>query len=398
MSRRPARTTRPAALLAAVALVSLVVGVWWGGHPAQLPGFMRRTLVTRDSNAVISQAVNRILGSYYRPLRRSQLIDSSLEGVVASLHDRFSTYLTPAQFKAFNSSSDEGIGVDVVTVPSGQLVVLVFDNSPAKRAGIVSGDVITAANGHKLRRASGTVAAGLIRGAAGTTVVLEVGHRGHMRQIRVTRAVVLVPVVASRMRMAGGIKIGQVALATFSFGAHGQVRNAIDKLLRQGARAIVLDLRHNGGGLVEEARLIASIFIKSGTIVTTRGRSEPTQTMSAAGGAIRSSIPVAVLVDDGTASAAEIVAGALQDYHRATIVGSHTFGKGVFEEVRQLANGGALDITVGEFFLPSGRNLGGGGIQQGSGITPDVPVAAPARPGEDPALAAALRVVVAKLR
>ena len=147
----------------------------------------------------------------------------------------------------------------------------------------------------------------------------------------------------------------------------------------------MLDLRHNGGGLVEEARLVASIFLADGPIVTTRGRTQPTITLTAAGDAISPAIPVVVLVDRGTASAAEIVAGALQDRHRATIVGTHTFGKGVFQEVRPLSNGGALDITVGEYFLPSGRNLGGGGIKQGAGITPDVAASAPAdrdqRPG-----------------
>ncbi|MCA1690430.1 MAG: peptidase S41, partial [Actinobacteria bacterium] len=160
----------------------------------------------------------------------------------------------------------------------------------------------------------------------------------------------------------------------------------------------ILDLRHNGGGLVEEARLVASIFLPDGPIVTTRGRTQPTITLTAAGDAIPRSIPVAVLVDRDTASAAEIVAGALQDRHRATIVGTHTFGKGVFQEVRPLSNGGALDITVGEYFLPSGRNLGGGGIKRGAGISPDVAVAAAPTPTRDPALDAALHAVAAKLR
>src|SRR5205823_1862867 len=130
-----------------------------------------------------------------------------------------------------------------------------------------------------------------------------------------------------------------------------------------------------GGGLVEEARLTASVFIAKGVIVITRGRRQPTQTLTAAGHAISASIPVVVLVDRNTASAAEIVAAALQDHHRATIVGTHTFGKGVFQEEEPLANGGALDITVGEYFTPNGRNLGGGGVKQGAGVIPDTIVA-----------------------
>ena len=158
----------------------------------------------------------------------------------------------------------------------------------------------------------------------------------------------------------------------------------------------MLDLRGNGGGLVEEAQLIASIFIPSGTIVSTRGRTQPTQTLLALGGAIPSSIPVVVLVDSNTASSAEIVTAALQDHRRATVVGTHTFGKGVFQEEEVLSNGGALDITVGEYFTPNGRNLGGGGVKEGAGITPEVPV--PKAWTRSQGLAVALGTLAAKVR
>ena len=123
----------------------------------------------------------------------------------------------------------------------------------------------------------------------------------------------------------------------------------------KGAESVVLDLRDNGGGLLNEAVLVSSIFIPEGKIVTTRGRSRPERVFEATGGAINSKIPVAVLVNDQSASASEIVTGALQDRDRATVVGTRTFGKGVFQEIKQLSNGGALDITVGEYFTPSGR-------------------------------------------
>ena len=158
----------------------------------------------------------------------------------------------------------------------------------------------------------------------------------------------------------------------------------------------MLDLRDNGGGLVEEAQLIASIFIERGTIVSTRGRTQPSQTLTATGGAISQSIPMVVLVDSNTASAAEIVTAALQDHRRATVVGTHTFGKGVFQEEQPLSNGGALDITVGEYFTPSGRNLGGGGVKQGAGITPEVPVAKGV--DTDHGLTVALAALAAKVR
>jgi carboxyl-terminal processing protease len=150
------------------------------------------------------------------------------------------------------------------------------------------------------------------------------------------------------------------------------VRKAVDKLIGQGAEGVVLDLRHNGGGLLNEAVLVSSIFIPDGTVVSTKGRARPRRVFEATGSSIDKDIPVVVLVDRASASASEIVTGALQDRDRARVVGTRTFGKGVFQEIRRLSNGGALDITVGEYFTPSGRNLGGGGVKQGAGIRPDV--------------------------
>jgi carboxyl-terminal processing protease len=140
--------------------------------------------------------------------------------------------------------------------------------------------------------------------------------------------------------------------------------------------------------------LISSIFLPDGKVVSTKGRARPEHVYDATGGAISTKIPVVVLVNGQTASASEIVTGALQDRHRATVVGTHTFGKGVFQEVERLSNGGALDITVGEYFLPSGRNLGGGGVKRGSGITPNVEAKDnPKTPRVDEGLDAALQAL-----
>jgi carboxyl-terminal processing protease len=133
-------------------------------------------------------------------------------------------------------------------------------------------------------------------------------------------------------------------------------------------------------------------------IVTTRGRAEPTQTLDATGHPIAPTLPMAVLVNGDTASAAEIVAGALRDHRRAVIVGTHTYGKGVFQELRQLSNGGAIDITVGQYFLPDGENLGAGGLRRGGGIKPDVVVSAAPNAKSDPQLRAALAILAAKAR
>ncbi len=148
------------------------------------------------------------------------------------------------------------------------------------------------------------------------------------------------------------MKIGDVSLTSFTQGAGAELRANVNKALQGGARALILDLRENGGGLLDEAVNVASIFIPDGTIVSTDGRSQPRQVYTAKGKAISAGIPMVVLVDRGTASAAEIVTGALQDRGRGIVVGTHTYGKGVFQEIEPLPNGGALDITVGEYFTP----------------------------------------------
>ena len=396
----PLRPRKPlaAALAAALPIALVLLGIWLGGHPSDLPGFLRSAFVADHDTQVVNQAIDEVAHDYYRPLKRSDLVNASIAGIVASLNDRFSNYLSPNQYGQFDQAgSFSGIGVQVQPEKAGLRVVEVFDQSPARRSGVHVGDEIVAVDGRQLRGIAASASTKLIEGPPGTDVRLTLLHRGRTRMVTVTREVVSEPVVQSELRTYHGRKLGVVALSMFSAGAHGYVREGVQSVLHQGARGIVLDLRHNGGGLVEEARLVASIFIPQGVIVTTRGRTQPTITLVAAGDAIAPSIPVVVLVDGDTASAAEIVTGALQDHHRATVVGTHTFGKGVFQEVRPLPNGGALDITVGQYFTPNGRNLGGRGVRQGAGITPNVPVAANAI-DTDAGVRAALAVLAAQLR
>ncbi|HEY3186156.1 MAG TPA: S41 family peptidase [Solirubrobacteraceae bacterium] len=385
-------------VLGVLAPLLLVLGIWLGGHPERLPVPVRDALVGDSDAQTVDRAIDEVHGQYYRPIPRGALVDAALSGIVRSLHDRFSSYFTARQYRDFQENTDaefSGVGLTAREDPRGLLVDEVFDHSPAKRAGIRSGDVIVGVNGRSLRGKSGDRSRSLIKGRPGTVVRLTILSRGHRRTEAVQRATVSVPVVASHIgRLADGRRYADVALAQFSSGAHGELREAIDRRLKEGAKGIVLDLRGNGGGLVEEARLVASIFIAEGPIVSTRGRAQRPRTLMAAGGAIAKSVPVVVLVDGDTASAAEIVAGALQDRHRAEVVGRHTFGKGVFQEVTTLPNGGALDLTVGQYFTPSGRNLGGAGVKRGSGIKPDVPAGDdPHTPRYDEALAVAKRVL-----
>ena len=367
--------------LALLAPVLLIAGVWVGGHPEDLPGFARRVFVAGHNTRVVNEALQRMTQDYYRPLAESQLANASIAGAVASLGDRFSHYLSPAEYHDFGQpASFSGIGVEVAPDPHGLRLTRVFDSSPAAGAGLQAEDLIVAVDGRSLTGLSEDAAAALVKGRPDTDVTLRIRQRRHsrvaVRTVTLTRATISEPVVASATRTVHGVPLGIVELATFSEGAHGEVRQAVESELHADhARGIVLDLRDNGGGLVEEARLIASIFLpREALVVSMRGRTQPTQTLRAAGGAIPASIPLVVLVDRNTASASEIVTAALQDHHRATVVGTHTFGKGVFQEEQPLSNGGALDITVGEYFTPNGRNLGGGGVREGAGITPEVPV------------------------
>jgi carboxyl-terminal processing protease len=365
---------------------------------------MRSTFVADHQTRVVDEAIQRIAHDYYRPIPTGALSDASIAGVVSSLHDRFSHYLNASEYGEFVSPPHfTGIGVQVNPTHGALLIGRVFDSSPAQRAGLKPGEKIVAVDGRSLGTISDEAAVAMIKGVPGTDVTLVVegtpGPRraaGARRTVKITRAVVSEPVVASVTKEVHGVKVGVVALATFSPGAHAEVREAVENELKHGARAIVLDLRGNGGGLVEEAQLIASIFIPSGTIVTTRGRTQPTQTLIATGDAIPSSVPVVVLVDANTASASEIVTAAMQDHRRATVVGTHTFGKGVFQEEEPLSNGGALDITVGEYFTPNGRNLGGGGVKQGAGVIPEVKVSSGVD-GEH-GLQVALATVAAKVK
>jgi carboxyl-terminal processing protease len=389
--------------LAVLAPVLLVLGIWLGGHPGALPGPLRDALVGDSDAQTIQQAIDQVHGQYYREVPRDRLVDAALGGVVRSLHDRFSSYFNARTYREFQQSTDSefsGVGIGATQDPRGLRVAQVFDNSPAQRAGIRRGDVIVAVDGKSLRGRPERVARGLIKGRPGTTVRLTIVSGKRRRTKTVQRATVSVPVVASRMvRLPGRPgSFTDVALAQFSTGAHGELRQAVDRALIKHAKGIVLDLRGNGGGLVEEARLVASIFLPEGPVVSTRGRSQPPRTLMAAGDAIDKSIPVVVLVDQGTASASEIVTGALQDRGRAVVVGTHTFGKGVFQEVTTLPNGGALDLTVGQYFTPKGRNLGGGGVKRGAGISPDVRATDDVRTrGRDEALDVAARVLARRV-
>ena len=351
----------------AAAILLLCGGIWLGGHPETLPGPVRDAFVD-DDRALRAEVVDSIKDSFYRPVKNSDIDENSLKGIVQGLGDQFSNYLTPAETKEFEESVQgefEGVGMNVDEDRRGLQVINVFDGSPAKKGGIKKGDFITEVNGRSIAGVSSDVATARIKGPSGTKVRLEVvdPDTAARRSLTLERERIEVPVVESSFEERGGQRYAVLELTTFTNGAHGRLRQEIDKAVTRGAKGLVLDLRGNGGGLLREAVLVSSIFIEDGLVTFTKGRTKPRREFKAEGKAISKDLPVVVLVDRGSASASEIVTGALRDRKRATVVGTRTFGKGVFQEVLPLSNGGLLDLTVGEYYLPSGENIGKKGVR-----------------------------------
>jgi carboxyl-terminal processing protease len=349
-------------------LAALTAGIWLGGHPDRLPSPVRDALVQKDV-AIVGEGLGVLQRRYFKAPDQEKVAEAALRAAVESLDDQYSAYLSPKDLVRFNEVTGakfEGIGVEIQKVDTGLKVIRAYDGSPAKAAGLRPGDIIVLAAGKSLAGRSSSSASSLIRGPKGTSVELVIVRGKERLTKRVKRDEVRVPIVASRYDKQA--KVGIVRLASFSEGAHGQLSSAIDGVRKRGAKAIVLDLRSNPGGLVEEAKLTSSLFLKGGPIVTTRGRSVRERTLEADDDPRYPTLPVVVLVDEESASASEIVTGALQDRGRAKVYGTRTYGKGVFQEIIPLGSGGAMDITVGQYFTPKGRNLGGAGVAKGEGV------------------------------
>ncbi|MBA2580678.1 MAG: PDZ domain-containing protein [Thermoleophilaceae bacterium] len=377
------------------ALVALAAGLWLGGHPTSLPNVLRQIFV-EDDRALRAEVIDTIEDNFARRVDGGKLrAEPSPNGIVRSLGDRYSRYITPAEWEEFDQSTQgqfEGVGLSVGEDKRGLRVLTAFERSPAAMAGLRRGDVITAVDGESIAGEPSELATAKIKGRPGTSVELSVltPSTRATRTLRVERARIEVPVARGKLVTRAGRKLGVASLAGFSTGAHGALRVEVKKLLDQGATGLVLDLRHNPGGLLDEAVLVSSAFIEDGPIVSTRGRAKSERKFEAQGQALAPKLPLVALVDGGSASASEIVTGALRDRRRATIVGTRTFGKGVFQEVKRLSNGGALSLTVGSYYLPGGENI------SDKGITPQVKARDLPRTPRDEALNVALDTLRAK--
>lgn len=353
----------------------MLLGMWAGGHPDNLPDSLREIFVAEEvvDQPVSDQAADLIREKYFRVTDPEKVQDASIDGMVRQLrrryNDRFSHYFTPEQAKQLAESlegSFSGVGMTVGRNDEDGLEIgVVFRGSPAAKAGFKAGDVIVSVNGESIRGEEVDLIVAKIKGPEGTDVTLGVRKEGKSpeREFTLTREEIRVPITANRIREVDGRKLGYVQLTTFSEGAGKALKRAVERVIDKGAEGIVLDLRENGGGLLPEAIFTSSVFIEEGEVVVeTRSRTEGNATYRAIGGNVETP-PIVVLVNRNTASAAEILAAALQTDMGATVVGTRTFGKGVFQQVMDLSNGGSLDLTVGEFLTADGVSLAGKGLR-----------------------------------
>jgi carboxyl-terminal processing protease len=369
------------AALAVVALIAAISGGFGGSD-------------------LTSQASEVIRDDYYKPVKGSVLDKASVDGIIRELRkrydDRFSHYLDPHELRQFEVAASgrfSGVGLTVTGVKRGLRVASVLPDTPAQRARIEEGDLITAVDGRSLAGVPPEVSTARIKGPRGTSVKLRVVSTsgGGTRNVELERASVELPVAPGEIRRAGTSKAAYVRYTSFRTGAHGDLRSTVERLYRRGAEGLVLDLRDNGGGLLNEAVMSESVFLSKGElVVSTDSRTMGHRDYEATGDPLPQH-PTVVLINRDTASAAEILASALADHRLATIVGTRSFGKGTFQEVIHLAAGGALDLTVGEYFTADGTSLAG------KGIKPDVRAVDDPETPRDEGLRRALAVLAEKM-
>jgi carboxyl-terminal processing protease len=384
-------------LVAALVAAAFVMGAVLGARTDRVGDAVDNLF--GDETTASSEALNVISDRYFHDVQTDELQNSSVRGIVNELRrkykDRFSHYFGPNAYKRFQEVLERrfsGVGLSVTEIPRGLRVANAFPESPARKAGIRVGDIITAVDGRSIAGDSAELATARIKGKKGTDVTLTVMPQGGTkeRDFNLTREELQVPEVIGRLRQAGGVPVAYVQLLGFSRGAHAELRDEIEKLDDQGAKALVLDLRGNGGGLLTEGILTSSLFVEDGAIVSTQRRSGGDETFDAVGDALPGR-PIVVLINGDTASASEILTAALHDSGLATVVGETTFGKGTFQEVIPLDNGGALDLTVGEYLTRGGDSV------NGVGIPPDVKARDIPKTRRDEALARALQELAPEL-
>lgn len=354
---------RKALLIALVVAVLAFAGGVELSHGVLAESGVRRGDGFTPSFSLLQQIYDALEQNYVDPLPSAKLLQGAINGMTGATGDPYTEYYDPQQYQELLNQLNgqfSGIGVEIQQVGSYIVVESVLPNSPAQKAGLQVGDRITRVNGKSLIGATADDAAALIRGPSGTQVRLTVLRGSTVREFSLTRAPIVLPTVESRI-LPGDVAYLQ--LNQVSQNAGSLFQTALASLMAHHPRGLILDLRDDPGGLVDQAVEICRQLIPSGVIVRFQGRVDNQVYVSNSGK--RLSVPIVVLVNGGTASAAEIITGALQDDHLATVVGTRTFGKGIAQEILPMPAGGVLKLTVAKWYTPKGRNI------ELTGLAPD---------------------------
>jgi len=321
----------------------------------------------------------RIRADYVETPDDTQLIESAINGMLAGL-DPHSSYMSPKSFKDMQvqtSGKFGGLGIEVTMEDGAVKVVSPIDDTPASRAGVLAGDLITAIDGDTVQGMTLNQAVDKMRGGIGTPITLTIERKGKDKpfDVKLVRAEIVVQSVRSREEG----QVGYIRITSFNEQTFDGLKNAIDKIQadigKDKVQGYIIDLRNDPGGLLDQAIAVSDAFLNQGEIVSTRGRhADETQRYNAHAGDLIEGKPIIVLVNGGSASASEIVAGALQDHRRATILGTRSFGKGSVQTIIPLGANGALRLTTARYYTPSGASI------QAKGIVPDIEVTQPLPP------------------
>ena len=333
--------------------------------PLVAGGFLLQKGPAQATPRLFDQVISLVANRYVDSLQGAAIFEKAAHGLVRELNDPYSELLAPRQNDEFNRSVGGrygGVGMlleeQKTTGTTSVVVSRVFPNTPAEEAGVREGDRLVQVDTLSVLDTKIDKVSDALRGVAGTTVRVTFARPGVPEPVRLSfkRRVIHVPAVPFSTML--GDKVGYIPLQTFNENAAEEVEAAAAKLVADGARGIVLDLRDNGGGIVDQSLAVSSLFLKRGqSIVNVRSRSTADESARASGDRLVEQPPMVVLTDGGSASASEIVAGALQDHDRALVVGTTTFGKGLVQSVFPLDGGYALKITTGKWYTPSGRSI-----------------------------------------
>ena len=312
---------------------------------------------------VMKETYRQLAANYDGDLDANKLSDGAARGMVKAVGDDYTTFLDKEEAAEFNKSLNgevSGIGAEIGVRNLQPTVLRVLDDSPAKKAGLKTGDIFVAVNGTSVAGETASGVADKVTGEAGTTVKLTMRRGSESLDFSITRAQISDPSV----RWSVSDDVGILTISRFDDNTGSLARKAAKEFIDKGVKSVIVDLRNNGGGYLTAAQEVASLWLDSGkTVVTEKSRGQVTETVKASGNPTLKGKKTIVLVNGSSASASEIVAGALKDYQAATLVGEKTFGKGTVQKVINLSDDRILKVTVARWYTPQDRNITKEGIQ-----------------------------------